>query len=147
MEVCKCRNYFTKAKQFAAALRSAFSYTPPYNILTAMAIPEVGIARARQILQEFTLSDIIRMNRVQITALVESVPGISNKNAVLDYLMSTRFKRDVVSMLPYLKASANTVVATPILRIGHSGGKLSDEALELCKRRTLKSSTERSLTF
>lgn len=118
------------AKKFPDALKQALNEKYDYEILACMGLPGIGPARAKLILQEETFAEMAGdKDHINLWPLRKYTTG---NDQMLICRRNTGMDRDFHVISKYVKHNCKGMKDR--LRIGHTGGDLSDEVKDLCKR-------------
>lgn len=118
------------AKKFPDALKQALNEKYDYEILACMGLPGIGPARAKLILQEETFAEMAGdKDRINLWPVNKYFAGDFTMSI---YLRSDNIRRDFHVISKYVKHNCKGMKDR--IRVGHTGGELSDEVKELCKQ-------------
>lgn len=119
------------AMRFPVAFREALENSNDINVLAGMGLPGVGTQKARFILQNIPFDKITETKYDELLRVACDAVG-ENQGADLAMVMSSdTFKKELDSILPYVKNI--TTDFTQKVRVGHTGGNLSESVRKLCE--------------
>ena len=114
---------------FPTVLRNAISSKRDYEILGAMGLPDVGIARAKAMLRVCPMRELANQQMGKYREIANA--AISKNNQLLiDILISSLFSDELnaINQIGYI-----TTNNFDRIRVGHTGGALSDTVLSVCR--------------
>lgn len=120
------------ADKFVNALHAAVKGKRDYIILGALGLPGVGTEKAKLILAKKSFSDLKTLyTKKYDTGYLTCGLGINtNRILLMNMLESKNFHNDIVVLEEYVTPTTDF---GKLVKIGHTGGKLSDKVLRICK--------------
>lgn len=128
----------TTAK-FPKLLHEGISSKRDYEILGAMGIPGVGPQKAKIILKNLDIMDPDICKDAgwrEIEAACNAAVGENQADAASNFMMSQQFVDEVVAIHPYLVNKTESF--DKMIRVGHTGGSLSDELMKFCREHNME---------
>lgn len=116
--------------KFPKRLKEAIQNKHDYEIIAAMGIPDVGPAKAKLLLKNTPLKKLARIRFSDSVRLAMAVMKTNNLH-VVTYLSNKEFTDEIQAIIDvgYIESDNFDRV-----KIGHTGGALSDRVIELCKK-------------
>lgn len=126
------------AAEFRDTLIKAVAATPDYVILGSIGIPDLGPARAKLILRQYKgdwnkfISELTTFNgyRMHAAAVGEAV-ALSISKFLNDFTAKYMITEDLKEFTKHMKKFTKNF--DTVLKVGHTGAKLSQKALEVCE--------------
>lgn len=120
-----------RAEAFPKAVKAALETEPDYVVVAALGIPNVGKERAKKLLSAVSFEKLATDEYIMIhleQPLVDKfgVVGVNIYHAIMFHL--GEFK----DVYPYVKNFTKDF--DNMITVGHTGGKISDEAMEIIKK-------------
>nr|DAU33490.1 MAG TPA: NAD-dependent DNA ligase (contains BRCT domain type II) [Caudoviricetes sp.] len=120
-----------RAEAFPKAVKAALETEPDYVVVAALGIPNVGKERAKKLLSAVSFEKLATDEYITIhleQPLVDKfgVVGVNIYHAIMFHL--DEFK----DVYPYVKNFTKDF--DNMITVGHTGGKISDEAMEIIKK-------------
>lgn len=120
-----------RAEAFPKAVKEALETEPDYVVVAALGIPNVGKERAKKLLSAVSFEKLATDEYITIhleQPLVDKfgVVGVNIYHAIMFHL--DEFK----DVYPYVKNFTKDF--DNMITVGHTGGKISDEAMEIIKK-------------
>ena len=120
-----------RAEAFPKAVKEALETEPDYVVVAALGIPNVGKERAKKLLSAVSFEKLATDEYITIhleQPLVDKfgVVGVNIYHAIMFHL--DEFK----DVYPYVKNFTKDFDS--MITVGHTGGKISDEAMEIIKK-------------
>lgn len=120
-----------RAEAFPKAVKAALETEPDYAVVAALGIPNVGKERAKKLLSAVSFEKLATDEYITIhleQPLVDKfgVVGVNIYHAIMFHL--GEFK----DVYPYVKNFTKDF--DNMITVGHTGGKISDEAMEIIKK-------------
>lgn len=114
---------------FPEDFRKAMQSSRDYVILGAMGLPDVGNARAKKILEKCPMNKLHDLTMSEYIDLANTAMATNNEH-LLKMLTSPSFANEIkaLSTIGYI-----TTKEFNRTKVGYTGGRLSDETLEVCK--------------
>ena len=114
---------------FPSKFREAMKNTRDYIILGAMGLPDIGNARAKKILEKCPMNKLYDLTMSEYVDLANTAMATNNEY-LLKTLTSPGFANEIkaLSGVGYI-----TTTNFNCTRVGYTGGKLSDDTVNVCK--------------
>lgn len=135
------------SREFPEKIRAALQVTPDYKIIGAMGWPDVGPARAKEILKcyeeaskagdnnEAGIDELIGVTEMKIIASPFLVTFLGKVGQKIDAWFSrhgAEVGKDLKVLRKYM-GNITTDFSADKYKVGHTGGELSTRVVELCK--------------
>lgn len=116
--------------KFPKRLKETIQSKHDYEIIAAMGIPDVGPAKAKLLLKNTPLKKLARIRFSDSVRLAMAVMKTNNLH-VVTYLSNKEFTDEIQAIIDvgYIESDNFDRV-----KVGHTGGALSDRVIELCKK-------------
>ena len=116
--------------KFPKRLKETIQSKHDYEIIAAMGIPDVGPAKAKLLLKNTPLKKLARIRFSDSVRLAMAVMKTNNLH-VVTYLSNKEFTDEIQAIIDvgYIESDNFDRV-----KVGHTGGALSDRVTELCKK-------------
>lgn len=116
--------------KFPKRLKETIQSKHDYEIIAAMGIPDVGPAKAKLLLKNTPLKKLARIRFSDSVRLAMAVMKTNNLH-VVTYLSNKEFTDEIQAIIDvgYIESDNFDRV-----KVGHTGGTLSDRVIELCKK-------------
>ena len=116
--------------KFPKRLKETIQSKHDYEIIAAMGIPDVGPAKAKLLLKNTPLKKLARIRFSDSVRLAMAVMKTNNLH-VVTYLNNKDFTDEIQAIIDvgYIESDNFDRV-----KVGHTGGALSDRVIELCKK-------------
>lgn len=119
-----------QALEFPKVLREALKKKSDFEILGAMGLPKVGPARAKIILNKVPFNKLGSMSSIKAMSIAVEAVGENAAFGLSEVFGSKDFTEDIKALVPYVTMTKDF---TKMIRVGHTGGKLSPEAIKVCR--------------
>ena len=116
---------------FPDDLKKAIGKKKDYEVLGAMGIPGVAAEKAKIILDELAFSDFLQVHGNLTYNVAVKAVGAEQASTVANYLSDPTFKTEMSAISQYVKNFSKK--GEKSIRVGHTGGDLSDETKEICE--------------
>lgn len=130
------------ASEFQERLMNAIRDCPDYVIIGSMGLPDIGPARAKELLKFYGGIDqfLLRLNRDTIVNKFRQAIGVIGEKTGQWITDSDKRFGQFEQDLQVLRACMEniTVDFSVKIRVGHTGGELSDEVLDLCEKNDME---------
>ena len=117
--------------EFPAELKAAIGKKKDYEVLGAMGIPGVAAEKAKIILDKMAFRDFLDVHGNITYSVAVNAVGAEQASTVANYLSDKTFREEMAALSQYVKLFSKKGVKA--IRVGHTGGELSDEIKEICE--------------
>lgn len=127
------------AKKFPKLLKEAIESKRDYEILGAMAIPGIGTQKAKTLLQNLRVMNPAILKSASTTDIRRAciaALGENSAEAAVDMIGSKTFQKEVEAIRPLLQNETESF--EKMIRVGHTGGSLSDELMRFCREHNME---------
>lgn len=119
------------SEEFHDKLIQAIGEKPDYEILGVMGIPNIGSSRAKMILAKVPMDQLSSYTYTTLSSICTGAVGVVGLNAA-DVMTGKTFRKDLAAILPLMKNITKDF--SKLVRVGHTGGKLSEDAIRACRQ-------------
>lgn len=127
------------AAKFPKLLRDAVKSKRDYEILGAMAIPGLGNQKAKILLQNLRVLTPAILSQATTTDVENACVAALGENSAepaTDFILSDNFRKEVEAIQPLLLNETESF--EKMIRVGHTGGALSDELMKFCREHNME---------
>ncbi|MCM1230202.1 MAG: hypothetical protein NC489_08715 [Ruminococcus flavefaciens] len=128
--------------EFPAKVAEAFETAPDYVVLGAMSWPDIGPARAKELLKGYGGLDkfMAGFGNPYMPSEWEKHIGVIGLNTAKWMLKDPMVLRDLKGDLESVVKCIRNITTdfTAKIKVGHTGGDLSDKALEVCQKHNME---------